>query len=426
MGGQGEIGRGGPSWWRVVAVSAGAVALVLWAWSDWDLWVLVPVLVVMVAARLLVGLVPLTWRDWVSTRALVVVVVVPVVWLVRLVPWPGVGVAVGVGGLVAVWQLRVVLPVGPRWAAVGVSAALVAVCGVVAVWSWSEARERREANERAEREFRVADMRPATPLAVLHLMVKAVHEADPALVCFHMFTPEAERQFARAVGAEGCASAVAVLHGQITGAGYGNATTSGRDAVAESGGRAASVSGCRMYVVDGPLSYREPPGPRLGVFRLARDPRFPDTGYQVTGYTPCEQADQEDPTTTSTPPPVLPSYPPSFAGIVARAVAGNDPAVCDLFTPQGAVQFAATVTAASCPDAVAVLAGRVTDPTAYGTPSGVTTTDTPDGPVVNACALTWNRWGTGSITAGPQLGRFTLTHPKPDTPGYLIDTVSGC
>lgn len=131
MDGQGESVRR-PPWWRVVAVSAVAAGLVLWAWSDWDLWVLVPVLVVLVVARLLVGLVPQTWRDWVSTRALVVVAVVPVVWLVRLVPWPGVGVAVGVGGLVSVWQLRAVLPSRPRWAAVAVSAALVAVCGVVA------------------------------------------------------------------------------------------------------------------------------------------------------------------------------------------------------------------------------------------------------------------------------------------------------
>lgn len=269
-------------------------------------------------------------------------------------------------------------------------------------------------------------MRPDSPLAVLHLMVKAVHENDPALVCFHMFTPDAEAAFARAVGADGCESAVQALHDQITGKGYGNATTSSREVVRESDERPASVSGCRMYVVDGPLSYREPPGPRLGVFRLARDPRFPDTGYQITGYTPCEQVDQQDPTTTSTPPPVLPSYPPSFAGIVARAVAESDPGVCDFLTPQGRDQFAATVAATSCPDAVAALAKQVTDPTAYATPSGVTTTQTPGGTVVNACALTWTRWGTGTITAGPQLGHFTLVRPDPRTPGYLIDAVRPC
>jgi hypothetical protein len=43
------------------------------------------------------------------------------------------------------------------------------------VWSPQD-RDRREAAERAEREYRIADMRPPTPLAVLHLMVKAVQK----------------------------------------------------------------------------------------------------------------------------------------------------------------------------------------------------------------------------------------------------------
>jgi hypothetical protein len=149
MDGQGETGRRRPPWGHVAVVSVSAVAVALWAWSDWDLWVLVPVLGGMVAARLLVGLVPQSWRDGVGTWALVMVAVVAVVWLARLVPWPGVGVAVGVGGLVAVWQLRAVLPSRPRWAAVAVSVALVAVCGLVAVWAWSEDRERREATARS-------------------------------------------------------------------------------------------------------------------------------------------------------------------------------------------------------------------------------------------------------------------------------------
>jgi hypothetical protein len=123
-----------------------------------------------------------------------------------------------------------------------------------------------------------------------------------------------------------------------------------------------------MYVVDGPLSYRDPPGPALGVFRLARNPRFPDTGYQVTGYITCEQADQQDTTTSATPPPVLPSYLPSLAGIVARAAAADDPAVCAYFTDQGATQFAAMAAVSSCGEAVAALAKKVTDPTAYLVP----------------------------------------------------------
>jgi hypothetical protein len=63
-----------------------------------------------------------------------------VVYLVRLVPWTGVGVAAGVGGLVAVWQLRTVLPPRPRWAVVALSAALAAVCGVAVAWGVVAAR----------------------------------------------------------------------------------------------------------------------------------------------------------------------------------------------------------------------------------------------------------------------------------------------
>lgn len=413
-------------WWRVVVVSAAVSAGVLWAWSDWDLWALALLIGGLVVARLVVGLVPSTWRDWVSARAAVVLAVVVVGWLVRLVPWTGVGVAVGVGGLVAVWQLRKALPPRPRWALVGLCAALLAVCGVSAAWMWAADRERREANERAEREYRVADMRPPTPLAVLHLMVKAVHENDANLVCHHMFTPDAEREFVGAVDAQDCPGAVAALHDQITGKGYGNSTAPPRDVTRESDGKPASVSGCAMYVVDGPLSYRDSPGPRLGVFRLARDPRFPDTGYQVTGYTTCEQTDTQDPTTSATPLPVLPSYPPSLPGIVARAVAANDPAVCAYFTDQGAVQFAATAAVSSCRAAIAALGRKVTDPTAFISPGGVTTSETGGRTVVNACALTWTRWGAGQITAGPQLGHFTLIQPDPGAPGYLIDAVRAC
>jgi hypothetical protein len=40
--------------------------------------------------------------------------------------------------------------------------------------------------------------------------------------------------------------------------------------------RPATVSGCHMYIVDGPGEYRDPPGPELGTFRLERDPEVPE------------------------------------------------------------------------------------------------------------------------------------------------------
>jgi hypothetical protein len=58
----------------------------------------------------------------------------------------------------------------------------------------------------------------------------------------------------------------------ITGKGYGNATADPDDVIYEIRERPATVSGCRMYIVDGLGEYRDPPGPELGTFRLERDP----------------------------------------------------------------------------------------------------------------------------------------------------------
>jgi hypothetical protein len=45
---------------------------------------------------------------------------------------------------------------------------------------------------------------------------------------------------------------------------------------------------------------------------------------------------------------------------------------------------------------------------------------------VNACALTWNRFGQGAVTAGPQLGHFTLTRAVLSGPGYLLNGFRSC
>jgi hypothetical protein len=111
--------------------------------------------------------------------------------------------------------------------AVGLSAALGLTCGLVAWLSWRADQERQAADERARHEYTVAELRPDRPLELLHLVVKAIHENDPALVCF-VSTPEAEREFAEAAGTTDCPTAITALHGKITGKGYGNATADPR------------------------------------------------------------------------------------------------------------------------------------------------------------------------------------------------------
>jgi hypothetical protein len=82
--------------------------------------------------------------------------------------------------------------------------------------------------------------------------------------------------------------------------------------------------------------------------------------------------------------------------------------------------------AESCTETITIPASPVTDPTAYTNPDGETITTTAATTEVHACALTWNRFGQDTVTAGPQLGHFTLTRPDPARRGYLIDGVQPC
>lgn len=422
MAGQGESSR--PSLWRVAWVSLAAVAAVLWAWSGWTWWVLVPLIVGLVVARLVIGLFPMEWRDWASGLAGTVIAGLVAVWLLSFTPFVALGVAVGVGGVVCAAQLRTVLPRWAGWTTAGVSAALALGCALAAWLTWLDVQERREADERAEQEYRHAELRPDKPLAVLHQVVKAIHDNDSTLVCA-LFTKEAERQFAAEAGTDTCPTAISALHEQITGKGYGNATAEPDDVNLEEPGKPASVSGCDMYVVDGPLEYTEPPGPALGTFRLVRDPKYPNSGYLITHYIPCGEEYPAAPSSV-TPPPVLPSYPPSFPGLLAQAIAARNEDVCKYFTPSGAAQLATMVGTRDCPAAIETLSHQVTDPAAYANPDGVTMTRNGTTVIVHACALMWNNYGNGNIIAGPQLGHLILSRPETHTTGFLIDEVMPC
>lgn len=94
----------------------------------------------------------------------------------------------------------------------GLSVALAVTCGLVAWLSSRAEQARREPAECAAREFRVAEMHPDQPLAMFHLVVKGLHENDPALVCF-IVTLDGERAFAEAADTTTCASAINALHG---------------------------------------------------------------------------------------------------------------------------------------------------------------------------------------------------------------------
>lgn len=131
-------------------------------------------------------------------------------------------------------------------------------------------------------------------------------------------------------------------------------------------------------------------------------------------------------TTTTTAPQVLPTYPPSFPGRLARAIADHDGTVCELFTPRAAKQFATATGTGSCPAAIEAMAAKVTDVHLYSNPSGPSEAQ-PAGKrrvIVDGCHLTWSTLD-GPATPGPQVGMLTLEQPDGSV-GYLIAGYRAC
>lgn len=254
----------------------------LWAWSGWSWWAGVAVVAGLIVVRLALGLVPPEWRGPTSRWAFAALAVFVAVWVAMLAPGAAGGVAAGVAVLVAVAQTWRAWPPLVAWLAAGTGVALVAGFAVAAWINDRTEAGRERANESERHEYQVAQLRPTQPLAVLHAVVKAVHDDDPDLVCF-LFTDAAEHAFAAEVDAGDCPEAVHIRHRQITGPGYGNASTS----TGITYGKPATVSGCEMRVMTGILEYASPPGPYIGRMTLETDPRYPGTGYEITRYEAC-------------------------------------------------------------------------------------------------------------------------------------------
>lgn len=413
-------------------------ALVLWALSGWTWWVVVPVVGGLVVVRLALGLFPREWRPWASRWATVALVGAVVLWLVTLVTTAALGVAVGAAGAAAGLQLRGRHPrLALRWAAVGVSAA-VALGSGVAIWmDWRAQEARQEANERQAHEHQLAQMRPDTPSDAFVRLAEAIATGSPFWACFHA-TERGRTEFAAGAGVSTCEDAVRSLHERVeTGRRglYGGASLPPGAVVAVDEGQTVYVTACEMYVLDG-FDHAAPPGPALGTLTLERD-REHGFGYWMTGYTPCGQTPPGLPAPAEPEPPAtLPTYPPAVATLLTAAVADRDTSVCRYFTDRGRRELAAVHGAAptdpaapeACAAAVERLADQVADAEAYAASRGATSSTTAAGVIeVDACTLTWSRWGAPAGTvAGPQLGHLTLTRPDMTKPGYVINGVRSC
>lgn len=408
---------------KLVSVALAGAALVLWGFSGWVWWILLPLLVGGMVVRLLVWLFFEPWRDWAGPAVLAAVVVFMMGWTsVRAVL-----VAFGVIFLVFAWHLRMSSPKWLRWIPLVLGLAGVLGGGIAEFVVWANSRAAYEQAERDQHDLAVAKMRQNSGIGMMHALIRAVSEDDPRWGCW-MFTPAAAAEFAAVHGAPDCAAAFHRLHAQITDPrAYANANVPFSDSSDNRGGAdepgIVRVSGCNIYSPVGILDEGPPGGPKLGQLRLEKDPRFPSGGYLITGYTRCGVLPPGVTPTTPQPPPVLPSYAPGFAGTLAAAAAESDTEVCVYFTEQGKREFAAAYGVADCAAAVQALAAKVIDPKAYATsPQGATQGKANGKTTVDACHLTWR---PGAPPPGPQLGTLTLA-TGPRGQGYLIDGYRPC
>lgn len=404
-------------------VNAGlaAAALVLWAFADWTWWVLLPLFVASVLSRVVFSLFFSAWQEWAGSVVLVAVILFLTTWSSGWALW----IAIGVALLGVAWGLRLVSPKWLRWVALGLGLVLALTGSTVEFVTWANGRAERERMDQLSHDLDVAKMRPTSGVGMFWGLVRSVSEDDPRWGCWY-FSPEAAQQFADVVGAPDCPAAFHKLHGQITDKrSYVNAQIPTTDSHYPDKGEPAWASGCNLATTTGILESGPPGGPLLGVIRLDKDPRFNGAGgYLITSYTPCGTL---PPGVVPKPPerPLLPSYPPSYAAMVASRVATGDESVCLYMTDRGQAEFAAAWGASDCAGAVRVLAGKVTDADRYRQPQ-----DAKEGAkgadgrlVIDACRLTWYRWGdkAGTPPPGPQLGYITVTRPDPAEVGWMID-----
>ena len=406
---------------KLVSAAFGVAALVLWGFAGWSWGGRVPLLTGGVVVRLLVWLFFEPWRDWAGPAVLLVVIV----FLMGYTTWTADLIAFGVVFLGLAWHLRLASPKWMRWVAVVVGVGMILGGGLTEFVTWANGKAQREEAERLDREFRIAEMRPDGGHDAMFRLIRAVYEDDPFWGCW-LFSPAGAAEFAAVNGTSDCDSAIHKLHGQITDrTAFGNSTIPFSD-VSEDDGIARS-SGCNMYTVTGILEEGPPGGPKLGQLRLEHDPQFPTSGYLITGYVRCGELPPGVTPEEPKPPDILPSYAPGYAATITEAVVDRDADVCVYFTEQGQREFAQAYGVADCAAALAAIAEQVTDPDLYDKPQDAKQATVNGKTTVDACHLTWHKFGSkpGDPPPGPQLGTLTLT-VGPRGQGYLIDGYRAC
>jgi hypothetical protein len=255
---------------RPVRVLAGlillAAVLLLWpfaAWSWWPVLIGFGVLVLLYLLRLdrlLFGWAP-------HLAGLVVVVLLAA----RSDPWAW-GLAAGLA-ILGVGFTR--LP-GIRVLAVG--AVFVVLCGAGYGITHYRSTAQQQAEQAAQDRHESLNLSAVKPGYVVPFLASYLAAGDDKTVC-PMLTGASAAQFAAALGAPDCRSAVHRFAGQVSNQGVYRSVALPWAAVAKTGDT-ATVDGCRARWPGGAI-----PGPALGRFGLTR---YQNTDrYLIISYTPC-------------------------------------------------------------------------------------------------------------------------------------------
>lgn len=321
-----------------------------------------------------------------------------------------------------------------QWRLLATGAVLSAVAASGVTWQHLDVRETAAHQAQGEHEVAEASLFPRSPGGVLRAVAELTARGDALGAC-KLFTPAAATSFAAARESPSCAAAVAATTTRITNpALYGSYRLDTADDWQQ--GSQTVVDGC--HLAWGSMFAPQPaPGPQIG--RLTVAPRSTNGGWHITGYEACPQpsqyaqpgAPQQVPPAapvddTSTPGRTrpLPSWPTAYAQVMTRAIANRDTGVCQLLTPRASAEMGAAWGGKRCEDAVITMNAQVTKSLWYAVPSGARVSDEGGRTVLDGCSLRFGVGGdTSQGTAGPQLGRLTLTAASG---GYVVTSYRAC
>jgi hypothetical protein len=176
----------------------------------------------------------------------------------------------------------------PRRAVVAVGAALVVVFGAGYGITHYRTQAQQQAAQRAQDDRESLNLSAVQPGYVVPFLASYLAAGDAGTVCPMLVAPS-NAQFAAAMRAPDCPSAVRAFAARVSNVGAYRSVRLPASAVVRSGGT-ATVDGCQASWPSAggdpfaPAAGGPPPGPALGRFQLTR---YQDDRYLITGYTPC-------------------------------------------------------------------------------------------------------------------------------------------